>query len=627
MNVMRTWRAGLADLAIVLLAWSLAFVLRFESLDRIPSEHASQYVRYLALLPLLRVSLFGAFGLYRQVWRYVGLGDVAAMVQAVLAGTAILALVDLLLDDRLPRSVLALEGLLTLGGLAGLRFLSRAWAERRARPGAQAVRTVVVGAGDAGELLVRDMRRHPDRGFAPVAFLDDDPAKLGRSIHGVPVLGGRAEMGEVARRVGATLVVVAMPGAEAAVRRSVVRRAVELGLDVKTLPGLGDLLQDGAVTTEAIREVPLEDLLGREVTVTDEALLATLTGKRVLVTGAGGSIGSELCRQLAARAPSLMVLLGHGENSLYHVESELRARYPALALETVVADVRDDAAVRAVLSRTRPDLVVHAAAHKHVPLMEANVVEAAANNVLGTGVLARASRDMGVARFVLVSTDKAVRPTSVMGMTKRAAERLIQDLAARDAGKTVFLAVRFGNVLGSRGSVVPLFQRQIRDGGPITVTHPEMRRYFMTIPEAVTLILQAAVLGQGGEILLLEMGAPVRILDLARRLVRLSGLPEDAVPIRFTGVRPGEKLFEELSVSDETARPTDHPQVFALRAAHPPGAEVWNRWLADLKQATGVQDAARVRTLLQEACEGSGATDRETAPLDGGADDATRSPA
>jgi FlaA1/EpsC-like NDP-sugar epimerase len=523
--------------------------------------------------------------------------------------------------------VLALVGLRTLGGLAGLRFLSRAWTERRARPGAQAVRTVVVGAGDAGELLVRDMRRHPDRGFAPVAFLDDDPSKLGRSIHGVPVLGGRADMGEVARRVGATLFVVAMPGAEAAVRRSVVRRAVELGLDVKTLPGLGDLLQDGSVTTEAIREVPLEDLLGREVTVTDEALLATLTGKRVLVTGAGGSIGSELCRQLAARTPSLMVLLGHGENSLYHVESELRARYPALALETVVADVRDDAASRAVLGRTRPDLVVHAAAHKHVPLMEANVVEAAANNVLGTGVLARASRDLGVARFVLVSTDKAVRPTSVMGMTKRASERLIQDLAARDAGKTVFLAVRFGNVLGSRGSVVPLFQRQIREGGPLTVTHPEMRRYFMTIPEAVTLVLQAAALGQGGEILLLEMGAPVRILDLARRLVRLSGLPEDAVPIRFTGVRPGEKLFEELSVSDETARPTGHPQVFALRAAHPPEAEAWDRWLADLKQATCAQDAARVRTLLQDACEGTGATDRETAPLEGGADDATRSPA
>lgn len=627
MRMMRTWRAGLADLAIVLLAWSLAFVLRFESLDRIPPEHASQYVRYLALLPLLRVALFGAFGLYRQVWRYVGLGDVAAMVQAVLAGTAVLALVDLLLDDRLPRSVLALEGLLTLGGLAGMRFVSRAWAERRARPGAEAIRTLVVGAGDAGELLVRDMRRHPERGFAPVGFLDDDPAKLGRSIHGVPVLGGRSEMGPVAQRTAAKLVVVAMPGADAAVRRSAVRRAVDLGLEVKTLPALGDLLKDGAVTTEAIREVPLEDLLGREVTVTDEALLATLTGKRVLVTGAGGSIGSELCRQLAARGPSLMVLLGHGENSLYHVEAELRVRHPDLALETVVADVRDDAAVRAVLGRTRPDLVVHAAAHKHVPLMEANVVEAAANNVLGTGVLARACRDLGVGRFVLVSTDKAVRPTSVMGMTKRAAERLVQDLAARDPGQTVFLAVRFGNVLGSRGSVVPLFQRQIRDGGPITVTHPEMRRYFMTIPEAVTLVLQAAALGHGGEILLLEMGAPVRIVDLARRLVRLSGLPEDAVPIRFTGVRPGEKLFEELSVSDEIARPTGHPQVFALRTTNPPEAAAWATWVGSLQQAVAAQDPVRVRVLLQEACEGGGTADRETAPLDGGADDATRSPA
>ncbi|MEB3300227.1 MAG: nucleoside-diphosphate sugar epimerase/dehydratase [Candidatus Sericytochromatia bacterium] len=624
---MGTWRAALADLVIVLVAWSLAFVLRFEGLDRIPTEHASQFLRYLVLLPLLRIVLFGAFGLYRQVWRYVGLGDVAAMAKAVLAGSAILALVDLLLDDRLPRSVLALEGLLTLAGVLGLRFVSRARAERRARPEEGAVRTLIVGAGDAGELLVRDMLRHPARGFAPVAFLDDDAAKLGRRIHGVPVMGGRADMAAVAERTGARLVVVAMPGAAAAVRRAVARRAVELELEVKTLPALGDLLQGEAVTTAAIREVPLEDLLGREVTVTDESLLSAVSGQCVLVTGAGGSIGSELCRQIAARGPGHLVLLGHGENSLYLIETELKARHPELSLEVVVADVRDEAAVRALLQRIRPALVVHAAAHKHVPLMESNVVEAASNNVLGTGVLAQAALEAKVPRFVLISTDKAVRPTSVMGMTKRAAERLIQDLAAREGATTVFMAVRFGNVLGSRGSVVPLFQRQIREGGPLTVTHPEMRRYFMTIPEAVTLVLQAAALGRGGEILLLEMGAPVRILDLARRLIRLSGLPEDAVPIRFTGVRPGEKLFEELSVSDETARPTAHPQVFALRAAMPPEPADWASWLTSLKAAVANQDQARTRALLQEACEGANSPDRETAPLGEDSGEARRSPA
>ena len=391
---------------------------------------------------------------------------------------------------------------------------------------------------------------------------------------------------------------LAIPSASLCDRRAIAEIAATTAAKVKTVPSLHDIV-DGRVAVGEIRDVPLEDLLGRDQVVIDTSLIGYLRGRRVLVSGAGGSIGSELCRQIAAIEPALLVCLGHGENSIYLIEQELRECFGDLHVVAAIADTRDESRIRRIFEEHRPDVVFHAAAHKHVPLMEANEVEAVANNVLGTGVLARAAGEAGSQRFVLVSTDKAVNPTSVMGKTKRLAELLLQDLASRS--RTRFVAVRFGNVLGSRGSVVPLFKRQIAAGGPVTVTHPEMCRFFMTIPEAVTLVLQAGEVGRQGEVLMLDMGAPVRIVDLARNLIKLSGLRPEDIEIVFTGSRPGEKLFEELLVTDEAARATEHPQIFAARRVQPPNPAWWGPVLESFEAAVREQDSGRMRRLLDGA--------------------------
>jgi FlaA1/EpsC-like NDP-sugar epimerase len=422
---------------------------------------------------------------------------------------------------------------------------------------------LVIGAGDAGAMLLREIQANPGLGLLPVGFIDDDPAKLGMRIHNVPVLGAREHILAVVEKDAVDEVIIAMPTASGKVIREIIALCEQAHVPFRTLPGIYELL-DGTISVNQVRRIGVEDLLRREPVTSDLGPACDLlSGGRVLVTGAGGSIGSELCRQIAVRGPQQLLLLGHGEHSIYHVRSELSHRFPSIDAVPVIADIRDWDRLERVMSQYHPTVVFHAAAHKHVPLMEWNPAEAITNNILGTRNLAQLAAVLGVQRFVLISTDKAVNPVNIMGASKRVAELLVQDMAGRDG--TIFVSVRFGNVLGSRGSVVPLFQKQIADGGPVTVTHPEVERFFMTIPEAIQLVIQAAAMGKGGEIFVLDMGEQVKILDLAQDLIRLSGLEEGRdIDIVFTQLRPGEKMSEELFSERETPRPTQHSKILVI---------------------------------------------------------------
>jgi len=460
-------------------------------------------------------------------------------------------------------------------------------------------RVLVMGAGDAGAMIVREMQANPGLGLVPVGLLDDNRAKAGMTIHGVPVRGTREDIPRVVAEERADEVIIAMPTAPGQAIREIVAICQESGVAYRTMPGMYELIS-GHVSVKQIREVRIEDLLRREPIQIDGTEAGRyLANAVVLVTGAGGSIGSELCRQIAAYHPRELLLLGHGENSIYHILLELRESFPALATQPLIADIRDCERLAAVFHLYKPDVVFHAAAHKHVPLMESNVAEAVMNNVLGTRNLLQAAEAEGVQRFVLISTDKAVNPVNVMGVTKRLAELLIQD-AARRTGQS-YVAVRFGNVLGSRGSVVPLFQYQIAAGGPVTVTDPEVRRYFMTVPEAVQLVIQAAAFGKGEEIFVLDMGEQVRIVDLATELIRLSGLePGHDVEIVFTGLRPGEKLSEELFAEGEKPRPTPHEKILVAYGNHACDGEILSCQLQELERLAKSGDAKRICAKMQE---------------------------
>ncbi|MDQ6717800.1 MAG: polysaccharide biosynthesis protein, partial [Gemmatimonadota bacterium] len=425
-------------------------------------------------------------------------------------------------------------------------------------------RVLIVGAGDAGKQVVKELMKSAELAFEPVGFVDDDGTKHGHTLLGLPVLGAISDIRDLVEKLGIAELIIAMPSAPGTIVRQVVRVALDCGIPTLTVPSLPELLSRRATAT-GLREVEIQDLLRRDPVETDLAAVATLaTAETVLITGAGGSIGSELCRQLGRLAPARLVLLGHGENSIFDIAEELGEEFPDVRVIPVIADVRDRARMMTVFRTHRPHAVFHAAAHKHVPLMEENLVEAVTNNIVGTKNVVDAALEAGVDHFVLISTDKAVRPTSVMGATKRIAELVVQHAATKHERN--FVSVRFGNVLGSRGSVVPTFMRQIHSGGPVTVTHPEMQRYFMTIPEAVQLVLQAGALGRGGEVFLLDMGEPIRIVDIATDLIRLSGLTVGTdIEIKFTGMRPGEKLYEEMFFSAENVIPTDHPKVLRAR--------------------------------------------------------------
>ena len=558
----------LVDVLLIPVCAFGAFVLR---LDWFITQYREAFALYAVVALLAKPPVFVGFGLYRRVWRYASVSDLVAVVTAVSAASLAVAVVlaAALLTQAfqpVPRSIVFIDWLLAVACVAGVRFSTRVVAETarppRGRSG-EARRVLVAGAGDAGTMVVREMLRNAQLGLEPVGFLDDDARKLGKRIHGVPVLGGLSSAHVHAGRLGASEVVIALPRAGGQVVRRILEECRLAGISARALPGLFELL-DGRVSVSRLRNVEITDLLRRgEVDLSNRAT-TYLAGRTVLVTGAGGSIGSELCRQAAQAGASRVLALGHGENSIYDMLARLSNGIPASRLVPVIADVRDPQRLADVFAGFAPEVVFHAAAHKHVPLMEAHPQEAVTNNVGGTLNVVQAALGAGsVERLVLVSTDKAVHPVSVMGATKRLAEFVVQD-AARRAGRP-FAVVRFGNVLGSRGSVVPLFKRQIEAGGPVTITHPDMKRFFMTIPEAVHLVLTAGGLGRGGELFVLDMGEPVRIVDLAADLIRLSGFAREEIGIEFTGLRPGEKLEERLYEEGAAVEPSANPEISVVR--------------------------------------------------------------
>lgn len=557
----------LIDIGLIVLAVIGSFALRLE-LSAVLFYYPAIMIMAAGAIAI-KLPIFYLFGMYRHLWIYASINELKLISKAVTISSTILTIVMLALQENDliyhggPRSAPIIDWLLSLIFIGGFRFSLRLLAERNV-PSArlkQMKRVIIVGAGDAGALVVREMMRNGQLNLLPIGFLDDDQAKQKHKLHGVPVIGKIAELSTLLDSQQVDEVIIAIPSAPGKVVRLVTDICQQKVIPFRTIPGIHELI-GGKVSVSRLREVDITDLVRREPARIDDRLVGqSLRKKRVLVTGAGGSIGRELCLQIARWHPARLVLLGHGENSIFETLVELNGAYPALTIKPVIGDIRDLQRLNSVIKEQQPQVLFHAAAHKHVPLMEVNIEEAITNNIIGTRNVIQAAINQDVERLVLISTDKAIRPANVMGATKRLAEMIVLDAAQRTS--RAFSVVRFGNVLGSRGSVVPLFKQQIARGGPITVTHPDMQRYFMTIPEAVLLVLQAAAMGRGGEIFLLNMGEQVRIVNLAEDLIRLSGLePGRDIEIVFTGVRPGEKISEDLWEEGMHFQPTDHPEIF-----------------------------------------------------------------
>jgi FlaA1/EpsC-like NDP-sugar epimerase len=611
-------RATLAfvhDVGVVGLAWLCAYLLRF-NLEMPPRVFWDTALVALPGVVAVHAVVFWLMGLYRGLWRYASLPDLQRIVVAVgIAALATPALFTLIaFPSVIPRSVYLICPVLVVGAMGGSRLLYRGWKEGALlgmvrHPQAQPV--LVLGAGDAAAGLAHELAQ--SRHWRVVGMLDD-AAALGSEIQGVKVLGGLAQVGEAVRRLGVQRAIMAMPDATHRERRRAVDLCAAAGLQVMTVPSYDDLVA-GKVSVSALRNVELDDLLGRDPVQLDAAgLRGLIEGRCVLVTGAGGSIGAELCRQIVRYAPSRLVLVDLSEYALYSIEQEFSDRHPGVVVSPQIGDAKSEARMQDLFERYRPEIVFHAAAFKHVPLMEGgNAFQAVANNVLSTVVTARAALAAGTAKYVLVSTDKAVNPTNVMGASKRLAELACQAVAAQ--GATQFVTVRFGNVLGSTGSVIPRFREQIARGGPVTVTHPDVQRYFMSIPEATQLVLQAALMGRGGEIYVLDMGEPVKIADLARQLIRLSGYSDADVRIEYTGLRPGEKLYEELLTNAEQTLPTPHPKLRVAQAQ--PGVkrirldEVLH-WIAEARDPGPDAVRERLRAWLPEYVPPSDAVSRRS---------------
>ncbi|MEW6719231.1 MAG: nucleoside-diphosphate sugar epimerase/dehydratase [Thermodesulfobacteriota bacterium] len=575
---------------IFVLAFVGAYFLRFEF--SIPTQYFPVITAAIPIVFLAKAAGFLAFGLFHGWWRYVTIRDVLPILGGCSLGSFLFWGATWFYYSRaaIPRSIYAIDWILTILLVLGVRYLIRFGRETLGRRYNENDRRVlIVGAGAAGQMILREIRENPSLGMVEVGFVDDDPGKRRARIDGVSVLGDHEDIVALCNVHRIDEIVIAIPSAPPSRLRHILDHCRETKARARILPGVGDLI-DGKVSVRALRDVDLEDLLGRDPVQLDAELLKrSITGHTVMVTGAAGSIGSELCRQLARLSPARLVLFEIAESPLFDIEMELRAKFPTLDLLPMIGDVRDRGRVREVLREYRPSIIYHAAAYKHVPVMEMHPVEAVKTNVMGTRILAETAAEFGVERFVLVSTDKAVRPTNVMGATKRVAELVIHNMNG-SGNSTIFIAVRFGNVLGSVGSVVPIFRRQLETTGKLTVTHSEASRYFMLIPEAAGLILQAGAMGQGGEIFVLDMGEPVKIVDLAKNLIRLSGkeLGVDA-EIVFTGLRPGEKLHEELIIEGEDVCRTSHPKVMKLIGSEvmPPS---WQRLLGELDELARLGD-------------------------------------
>lgn len=561
----------LADLILVIVSVLGSYVLRLE-LGAAFSFYLPSAYWMIGTALVIKPLVYYYFRLYRRMWIYASVQELKLIVAAVSTASVVLSVVmvsffNLGLFFGFPRSVLIIDWMVSLGLVGGLRFTIRLLSENATQqafsPSAKTKKALIIGAGDAGALVVRELQKNPQVNLIPIGFLDDNPVKMKQQIHGIPVIGSLTDLAKVLDNRRVDEVIIAIPSAPGKVIRLVSDICRLKAVHFRTMPGIYELL-GGKVSVNRLREVDITDLLRREpIRLMDEQIGRTISNRVVLVTGAGGSIGSELCRQIARWSPAELILMGHGENSIFEAYLELQDRFPSLSLKAVIADIRDKDRLERVFQSYRPQVVFHAAAHKHVPLMESNIEEAVTNNVEGTRNLVQVAVATNVDRLVMISTDKAIRPANVMGASKRLAEMTVLDAAER-YGKD-FSVVRFGNVLGSRGSVVPLFKRQIARGGPITITHPDMKRYFMTIPEAVYLVLQAATMGHGGETYVLNMGEQIRILDLAEDLIRLSGLePGRDIDIIFTGIRPGEKLSEDLWDSGSAFERTLHPDIYQL---------------------------------------------------------------
>jgi FlaA1/EpsC-like NDP-sugar epimerase len=603
----------LGDLLLIAIIVIGSFAIRLE-LGSAFSFYMPSALWMVCIAIIIKPLVYYEFGLYRRLWIYASVQEMKLIVAAVTTATILLSvlmisLFSLGMFKGFPRSVLLIDWLASILAVGGLRFTFRLLAENKANAHISGIisnarRVLVVGAGDAGILVVREMQKNPQINLIPIGFLDDATEKQNNQIYGIPVVGKLNEMSTVLDNQQVDEVIIAIPSAPGSVIRLVADVCRLKGIPFRTMPGIYELI-GGKVSVTKLRDVDITDLLRRDPTrINDEIIAEEILGKSVLVTGAGGSIGRELCRQIARWKPLELIILGHGENSIFESLIELQEDYPSLPIHPVIADIRDYGRLEDVFEQHRPNLVFHAAAHKHVPLMEMNISEAVINNIQGTRNVVNVSVAKGVSRFVFISTDKAIRPVNVMGATKRLAEMIVLD-AARRTGRS-FTVVRFGNVLGSRGSVVPLFKRQISRGGPVTVTHPDMKRYFMTIPEAVHLVLQASALGNGGEVYVLNMGQQVRILDLAKDLIRLSGFePGRDIEIVFSGIRPGEKISEDLWDEGHTFARTIHPDVYRLEGQDVLSGDELQKSIDEIVHLAQENDSALIIKMMDELIPGS----------------------
>ena len=613
----------IGDIFLTIVSVLASYVLRLELVVLFPTYLSSAFWM-LGIAIAVKPLVYYFFGIYRRVWRYASIRELILIVSAVstasmIVSTIMIGLFAMQVFVGFPRSILAIDWLISLFFVGSLRFAFRLLAENKSTAANGTKKKnrhkliLVIGAGDAGAMVVRELQKNPQLNMKPVGFLDDDPEKQNNQIHSVPVIAPLSELNHILKTRHIDEVIIAIPSAPGKIIRQVTETCHEKHVPFRTMPGIYELL-GGKVSFSRLREVDINDLLRREPAhINKDAISSSVEGRTILVTGAGGSIGRELCRQIAQYNPQQLLLLGHGENSIFEAVLELKDTFPDLSMPPIIADVRDLNRLQNIFRKQHPSIVFHTAAHKHVPLMELNAEEAVTNNVLGTRNIVQVCEDLQVERLVMISTDKAVRPVNIMGATKRLAEMLVIDAAHRTG--RAFSVVRFGNVLGSRGSVVPRFKKQIAKGGPITITHPDMKRYFMTIPEAVHLVLQASIMGTGGGTFVLNMGEQVRILDLAEDLIRLSGLePGKDIDITFLGVRPGEKLSEDLWDEGFAFSPTDHPDVYKVDSDDSLKTEQLNKTVNMLIQFSQQGKTEKIIQLIEEKIPSS-ALQKETPDL------------